>query len=269
MSTGFITIPGHIYTAFQLRLTPKEAERVFAGEPEYIVQDNSVWIPVETTLLGKGFLTAWDTGIRQWKENGISARLFSTGESWRTYEPVSFLLNRDVPFPDESQVTRNYLDELNSFTTREVREHEQKLKSRFDTSGEDPRYLNSLGLVYSRFGYYDEALKLFEQTVSDSEYLPAIMNAGNVFAFRGNMDKAVQYYLRAVKKAPENPRILLTLGKVYLRKGDYSKAEDALGRARRIDPGIAVSFPELDTGSTGRASEAVDPADDPAFAEWE
>ncbi len=267
--TGFITFPGHIYAAFQLRMSPQKADQVFAGEREYIVQDNRVWIPVETTLLGKGFLTAWDTGIRQWKENEGRALLFSTGESWQTYEPVNFLLNREVPPPEEVRVTRNYLNALKRFTSREVRQYERELNNRSEGSSDDPRYLNSLGLVYARFAYFDEALRLFEQAVSNGEYLPAIMNAGNIFAFQGDMDKAVRYYLRAAAKAPENPRILLTLGKVYLKQGDYPKAEDAIGRARRIDPGIAVSLPEIDPGSTGRASGVVDPTDDPAFAEWE
>ena len=267
--TAFITIPGHIFTAFQLRMTPREAEKVFAGGRDFILQKDKVWIPVETTLIGKGFSSARKAGFRQWAENGSKAGFFSTAESWSIYEPVNFTADREIFFPAESRVTGNFLKEVDKFAEGEIREHKEQLAVRFEGNEMDPKYLNSLGLIYSRFGFYDKALDFFDEVISQDDYLPAIMNAGNVCAFQGNMDKAVRYYLEAANKAPENPRILLSLGKAYLKLGDYSNAEEAVGRARRIDPGIPAGLLNQETGSASRASEAEDLTEDPDFAGWE
>lgn len=84
VETAFITVPGHIYAAFKLNMGVAEATRTFSRPDDIILRDDEVWVPVETTLLGDGFLAAWAEGARAWREHtreGASG-FFSTRESW-------------------------------------------------------------------------------------------------------------------------------------------------------------------------------------------
>src|SRR5208283_680542 len=51
VDTAYITTPGHIFTAFKLGISPDMASRLFGDPQSIIVQDDTVWIPVETTLV--------------------------------------------------------------------------------------------------------------------------------------------------------------------------------------------------------------------------
>jgi transglutaminase-like putative cysteine protease len=84
--TAFITIPGHIYAAFD------------TGQPELteglIEHDGKIWMPLEITILNQGFYTAWNTGRREWENSGSAGLIYPMAKSWELYPPVS------APRPD-------------------------------------------------------------------------------------------------------------------------------------------------------------------------
>ena len=71
IETAFITIPGHIFMAFSLNMVPEEARKAFYRDDDLIYLEESSWVPVEVTELSGGFLNAWKTGAREWRE-GVS-----------------------------------------------------------------------------------------------------------------------------------------------------------------------------------------------------
>lgn len=66
IETAFITIPGHIFMAFSIDMTPDEARKRFLRADELIFREDKTWIPVEITEIGGGFLKAWQRGAKQW-----------------------------------------------------------------------------------------------------------------------------------------------------------------------------------------------------------
>ena len=74
VSTAFITVPGHIYAAFSLGMTPEEAEAYYYGNEDFIYLDNRTWVPVEITLMDKGFKAAWKKGSQEWKQFASAER---------------------------------------------------------------------------------------------------------------------------------------------------------------------------------------------------
>ena len=271
IETAYITVPGHIFTAFSLGISKAEAFKLF-GKPENLIfKDDAAWMPVETTLLSKGFLNAWETAANEWNKYNKegSASLFTTGSAWKLYAPVNFQQDSETIQLSEKSIAQSYSNQLDTFVKNEMGPREEELLTKLEKDRDDPKLLNKLGILYSRYGYYDDALEFFKRVLSNSEYLPAIMNIGNVYALQGKTDSAMTYYLKALRKAPENPKILLTLTRAYLKQGEITKAEETLGRARQIDPGLAVSFPEITAASGSRASQASTPYDDVLDEEWE
>ncbi|MDR2079177.1 MAG: transglutaminase-like domain-containing protein [Treponema sp.] len=84
IDTAFITIPGHIYAAFDTGAGSEEW-----GVEGLIEQDGRLWMPVEITVPGEGFHAAWRIGAREWKTAGEEGRLYPMRDSWSVYPPVT------------------------------------------------------------------------------------------------------------------------------------------------------------------------------------
>jgi len=85
IETAFITVPGHIYMAFDSGLKPDESAK--AGE--CIVVDGKVWVPLEITLPQDSFALERQTGIRQWRKYNKDAKLLPLRECWSEFAPVA------------------------------------------------------------------------------------------------------------------------------------------------------------------------------------
>ena len=96
VQTAFITVPGHIFMAVDLGITPEEAKTKVADYGDLIIRDGKVWLPVETTLPDQGLLGAWRRGAQEWKESTASrtAALYPVHEAWKLYEPVGLAADR-------------------------------------------------------------------------------------------------------------------------------------------------------------------------------
>jgi hypothetical protein len=84
IDTAFITIPGHIYMAFDIG-SGIEAW----GTEGLIEQDGTWWMPVEITVPGEGFYSAWRIGMREWRNAEAERRLYPMRESWTLFPPVT------------------------------------------------------------------------------------------------------------------------------------------------------------------------------------
>ncbi|MDR0389012.1 MAG: hypothetical protein LBH73_02995 [Spirochaetaceae bacterium] len=112
IDTAFITIPGHIYMAFD---TGSETWR-----DGLIERGGRFWMPVEITVPGEGFYEAYRIGAREWRrfasqnppeflqgENSTQiegeAKLYPMRESWAIYPPVTVPEAGDYlpPVPEE------------------------------------------------------------------------------------------------------------------------------------------------------------------------
>lgn len=89
VETAFITVPGHIYIAVALGMSEEEARKSFDNPGDLIFKDGRVWLPLELTLRDGDFLTSWERGAREWRENKEKnqAALYPLHEAWKSYEP--------------------------------------------------------------------------------------------------------------------------------------------------------------------------------------
>ncbi|GAB1483386.1 hypothetical protein MASR2M78_22020 [Treponema sp.] len=164
IETAFITVPGHIYTAFRIDMDQREALSFFAYPDDLIFQDGRVWIPIEATALSSGFLRAWQLGARQWKENAAKkqAVLLPIHEAWRLYEPVAMATSDvKVAVPASSAIDQRYQATMQKFTERDLGPREKELSARIATNRNDAKLQNRLGVLYARFGQFDKAEQRF------------------------------------------------------------------------------------------------------------
>lgn len=260
IETAFITIPGHIYAAFSIDMEPDKAKKYFKDSSDFIFMDNKTWVPVEITMFNESFMKAWQTGAREWRDNNNleTAKLYPTKDSWKKYEPVGMPGNEiRVPLPPSNDIVAVYTKSLDSFVKGEIRITEQNLKAQINKSGFSAARINKLGVLYARFGQYDKAEAEFMKVVAKQEYLPSLINLGNINLTKDNSAEAFKYFARAERLSPENPKVLLGLARSSYDTGDIKTANDNFKKLETANPKLAMEFQHLgsENMAVGRASQ--------------
>lgn len=124
IDTAFITIPGHIFMAFDSGLTEDEAGMRLRSLRNYIVDDGKVWIPLEITLSDEGFYKAARVGAREWRTASMTnqAALYKMSDSWKLYQPISVPgASAYFNLPESDQVTELFNTAIDDWSISELR----------------------------------------------------------------------------------------------------------------------------------------------------
>jgi tetratricopeptide (TPR) repeat protein len=265
VETAFITVPGHIFMAFRLDMEAAEARRAFSAPQELIVRDDgSVWVPVETTMLREGFLEAWAEGARKWRMHMVEGQVgfFTTKRAWNTFQPVAFSVSRiELGMPQRDGVLSRFVEELNAYVSHEIYPRAQALEERLKANPGNPGILNRLGVLYARYGRYEEAREQFEKIIDQEAYIPAIINLANLDFIAGDLRRARRGYKDALLISPDNPSALLGLSKTERELENFGSSRSAYGRLLKIAPQLARKYAYLGADSheegVGRASDTA------------
>ena len=247
IETAFITIPGHILLAFSLELSPDEARQTFSHPDDLIFQSDKSWIPLEVTE-SVGFLQAWQDGAKEWRENlrENQAVFYPLHEAWRLYEPVGLPGERAiVNLPPSEKIVEMYQKESARFVEQEVSTKGAIIQAEMREAQDQTKLTNDLGVLYAKYGLYDQAKQEFEKLLEKEEYVPALVNIGNVFYLNDGKEKALDYYNRAYAKDPKNPRVLLAVAKASHDLENYYLAKKAYAELLALDPNLALRFAYL------------------------
>jgi tetratricopeptide (TPR) repeat protein len=259
VETAFITVPGHIYLAFNTDLKEEAASRAFTGTKELILKDGMVWIPVEITERRGGFMKAWAEGAREWREATAdnTAGFIPVRQAWQEYEPVQLPGIADISMPGKDAVVSTFLQEVVKFVDREITPRVTGIQDEIKKSGDTPVNRNKLGVLYAQYGRIDEAEAEFLKATSKQPYLPALLNLGNIQSLKGAWQKAREYYDRAAKLAPKNPKVLLAQSRTYYAAEQYDLAREKYSELEAVDKAAAEQFAYLG-GSQNTGTRAGD-----------
>lgn len=261
VQTAFVTAPGHIFMAFDMEMDPEQAGKTFQNPGDLIFRDGRTWVPVEITLVRDGFLKAWAIGAKEWREASGADQVgfYPVREAWKTYEPVGFSeVKEAILLPDSEKMLKDYQRELERFISGEVQPRAAKLREELKKSPASPKLLNTLGVLYARFGLLDEAAAEFQKILKGGEVASALINLGNVAYLKGDSKAALGYYTRALRKAPDSSAALLGVARTSYALEDYDSMNQAMAKLKASDPEAAAKFSYLGSGGggTARASEA-------------
>jgi len=248
METAFITVPGHIYAAVSLGITQEEAAKLFTSLEDLIFLEDKTWLPVEVTELDGGFLVAWQLGAREWREHRESgeAHLYPVHAAWELYPPVGLPAGGsgfDPPAPEE--VLGLYNEELIAFVQQELEPKVEECQRRIAASGNHPKEINTLGVLYARYGLFEEAKDEFHRVLESSEYVPALVNLGNIYFLEEDYDSALLYFDRAHAVNPTSANVLLCLARTHYQLELYEKTREYYTRLKEVKPDLAGRFAYL------------------------
>jgi tetratricopeptide (TPR) repeat protein len=262
IETAFITVPGHIFAAFRLEGDEQSALAAFSKNRSHdlIIRDGGVWVPVEVTAISGGFLNAWQLGAQQWNLSaaGGEAGFYPVHDAWGVYEPVGFTgLQSSIVLPSQAAVLLEYEKELAMLFRQEAQPQIDELKAKISASPADLRLRNSLGVLYARYGRYDQALKVLADIQQRGEYVPAYINMGNIYYLNGNYQRARTAYEKALAKLPNHPQLIWVMARVEEKLENRDRALALVERLKELDPELAAKLGYLQAAgdSSTRSAE--------------
>jgi tetratricopeptide (TPR) repeat protein len=261
IETAFITIPGHIYMAFNVDLDPRQASAMFGGDADLIIRDGVTWIPVEITRVKDGFLKAWQTGAQEWRNAsaGNNAAFYPLRTAWAKYAPANTgdIIKSPVIPPESSKIYEAYTQELQGFFATCYQPRIKTITDGLKTKKNDLKLLNSLGVLYARFGMYPEARTQFELVVKNGGDVPtALINIGNIEYLAGKNEAAFGYFRRALAKAPSSSAALQGVALTGYELGKTAEVNGALTALKQADPDAAERLSNLGSNAAGSGRAA-------------
>ena len=263
IETAFVTVPGHIFMAFSLGMDQQEAEKTFSRPEDLIFRNGTAWVPFEITCLEDDFLKAWQLGAKEWREYKPAGEtgFFRVHEAWKTYKPIG-LPGREVKvsMPPADMVSDRLASIVKTYVEREifpqVSQYETKIAG---ASGiRKIRDMNKLGVLYARYGLEEKALQEFQKILLIQDFVPALINIGNIYFIEKDMDQALPYYQKALKLDPENKKALLYAATVNHELENYAEAEEIYSKLKIVDAGFAEEFAYLNLrGEDGSRASGI------------
>lgn len=266
--TAFVTVPGHIFMAFALDIDPDDVGKTFYTAMDLFEKDGKVWVPIEVTERSGGFVKAWKSGAREWRQSVSSGSLgfFPLETAWKTYAPVQSPETSGeavsvVSLPSTADIAKSVETEVAAFRDGEVAPQVAALQKQLDPKTGNPRIQNKIGILYARYGFYSKAEAEFQNLTSSEKtaFLPALVNLGNIYFLREDYAGALKLYSQAAKKDPADVTVQFCLARASYALGRYDEARTAMAMVRKSDPQLAerFSFMETQAAGTARAGDAA------------
>jgi sugar lactone lactonase YvrE len=239
INTRVLEVPGHMLMMFSTGIAADEDG--YTMDNMYVIYEDHLWIPVETTLVGSAFIKAWEKGAAsyyKWKDKGLT--ILDVHTAWETFKPASL---PDLT-PKQIEITRSEIEKKFPADHMSVLKISSQTKTR--------RYLNAIkmdpsdadahlqmGIILAKAGDRKEAMKYFDKALSlQPKNAAAINNRGNIFMIEDKHLDAQKAYLAAAQVAPNDPYVWVNLARAYKATNDIEKAKEAFIKAQTLDPAV-------------------------------
>ena len=96
---------------------------------------------------------------------------------------------------------------------------------------------NYKGIILSKLGFYDEAIKYFKiASELNEEFANPIFNIGKALSYKGNFKDAIKYIDRYIKLEPEDVEGYEYKGLSLFYMREFKKAKDSFEKACKLEP---------------------------------
>jgi tetratricopeptide (TPR) repeat protein len=263
VETAFVTVPGHIYAAFNTKLPAKSYNLVHPDKNMSLNINGELWVPVEITMIGThDFHTAWRTGIEEFAalaDQPEQRGFHLTAKSQEIYRPVG-LQEEDLglQYGNAKSIVEGFRSSIDKLTDQII----ESFNKTAQEAGSKDAY-NRLGIMCAKYARYPQAQRAFNTALSlDRNFVSAQINLGNVHYLKEEYQDALRIYhnaeetLRVAGQGSSSlyTGVLLNISRAYYQLENYEKAAEYFQRLVELDSSAVEQHSYLATRQPGGRS---------------
>ena len=241
--TILIGTADHVFIMFDSGVNKKNASRVSLNERDYVVYENSVWIPLETTIIGKPFADAWSMGASGYYKTADAKGkmdLIDIRKAWEVSPPSNLAGNESVAAtPAAPEIEKLLVADAQSITANSADMANQKVA--YLKGQKTEAAANEAAVILANTGKYDDALT----TIASYNSASTKNNRGNIYLLKGDSANAVKNYAAALSADQKDGGIDLNMGLLKYLGGDHAGTVDAFAAAVGKFPSQSEAYAEL------------------------
>ncbi len=234
LHVALLDFPGHIALMFDTGAT--DANDVGLPEDYLIKYNNTWWVGVETTMVGKSFQDSILHIADLYRKMDKDVKVIDVRASWNEFEPVTLPETEADKYSSDALPGRikEAIGSLMAARYSYLKKYYGRILQ--EVPGDIETNL-SLGILHAEYKAYDEASGCFEKVLEKEPFNAGALNdMGNLSFAGGKYDEAKDYYFKAAKADPFDGSIWLNLARVSGKLGKKDDVKTFAERAAKIEP---------------------------------
>lgn len=243
LHVALLDFPAHIALMFDTGET--DANLVGVPEQYLIKYNNTWWVGVETTMVGKSFQDSILHVADLYRKMDKEVRVIDVRTAWNEFEPVTLPETESEKY--ESGGLAGRVKEAISSLMAARYDFLKKYYARIlqEVPGDIEANL-SLGILHAEYKAYDKAAECFEKVLEKEPFnAGALNNLGNLSYTEGKYEEAKDYYFKASKADPFDGNIWLNLARVSGKLGKKDDVKVFAEKAAKIEPELKSTGDKL------------------------
>ncbi len=242
--TMLIGTSDHIFIMFDTGVNKKNAARVSLNEREYIVHENTVWIPLETTVIEKAsFAESWRLGAENYYKV-VDAKqkldLIDVRKAWEVSPPSNLAGDEKIAAtPDAADIEKLLVADAQSLAKTNNEMIAQKVTYLKNLKNE--KSSNEAAMILANAGKYEDAIGVLKAYKSASTQ----NNLGNIYLLKGDSLNAYNNYTAAMAADGNDGGIYLNVGLLKYLGGDHAGTVESFTSAVSKFPTQEQAYSEL------------------------
>jgi tetratricopeptide (TPR) repeat protein len=267
VETAFITVPGHIYAAFNTKVPSRRYSAIHPDSRMTLNIEGELWVPVEITMIGTGdFLAAWRTGIDEFTAldaTPAKRAVNFTRKAQEVYVPVGLReTDLGIQYGSKANILAGFRGSLDKLVDLIIDDETNTANKNDSKTG-----YNRLGILCAQYERYAQAQTAFNRALAlDRNYLEPLINLGNLSYLREDYQDALRSFHQAEERlavkgtdtSPAYVKVLANIARTYYELENFDRASEYAKKAMAIDPSIAGQLSHITAaeGGGGKAAQA-------------
>lgn len=241
---ALLDYPAHISMMFDTNSS--DAREVGIPEEYLIKYNNTYWVGLEVTMVGKDFYDAVKHAASFYRQNEKDVRVIEVRNAWTEFEPVTLPDAELDSYPDKAKFIARVKEAAAGLQKARYDYFKEYFGKILAANADDVDANLNLGMLTAQNSEPEEGAKYFGKVLAKEPFnAAALNNMGNLSFEKGKYDEAKKLYFDAAKADPYDADIWLNLARVSDKLGRKDDVKAFAERAAKIDPAAKATGDKL------------------------
>lgn len=246
IETAILDVPAHVLLMFNTGLEPKNSSLISAQDDLVVIHDNSVWVPVEATMIATSFAEAWAEGARKYYEykKQDKLKIIPLRQAWQDFQPVTLAPSSyELKLPDPDRVRDLIAREQKILLEKSLERLVESYRAMLANDPDNENAHMQIAIIYAKYGLYESANEELDRILQKNQNSSAAYNnRGNIYYDRGDLERAREAYIQAERLDPSDGGIKLNLALTAYQIGQVAAAREKFQQAVKLNKAIAAKY---------------------------